>query len=105
MGLTSTKVEEFEDAEPLSPARFGPYQDTIRDFWRKDVDPEKPWMLGNIHWSTETDGDGIGFEKKVVTFFRLKVNSLDPRERLQRERLGSWFHFGTEFVLGYLTDH
>ncbi|CAL1168273.1 unnamed protein product [Cladocopium goreaui] len=61
-------------------------EDTIRDFWRKDVDPEKPWMLGNIHWSTETDGDGIGFEKKVVTFFRLKVNSLDPRERLQRER-------------------
>lgn len=38
-------------------------------------------------------------------FFRLKVNSHDPRERLQRERLGSWFHFGTQFVLGYLMDH
>ena len=48
-------------------------------------------MLGSIHWFPSIDGDGNEFQKKVVTFFRLKAISLDPRERLQRECLGNKF--------------
>lgn len=77
----SGKVEDFDDAAPLSPTRFGAagLTESIKELWRKDFEPDNPWMMAICYWSD----DG---REKMVTFFRLSPwTTSTARDRLHAE--------------------